>query len=534
MFGSSKVFVGLDVGTWSVKAVALQNNKGRLSLVGYSHMRVEDQDPSLITRHVLDHMGLKPRNVVSAVSGRSVIVRQVETPKLGDAELRGHIAKETDKYIPFDVNEVELDCHILPPAPREANSPNQQVLLVAVRRGFVEDHISMLQAAGITPQVIDVDVFALCNAYWTLGPQRAVAPEPADEDDDRPPEQPDEETVALVDIGATKSWVAIVKGERPLFQREIYLAGNEITDSIVRAFNEQADEIENIKLNPDTDETLEALVDAAMPAFEDLANEIRLSFDYVEGQFDEEVGRVVLSGGSALLPTMPDVLGNILGRPVQVFDPCGGLDLTPSKYDLHSLDANAPALTVALGLACHLAADDAITGLGGSQHTSWVPRRGGLATGASASGAVAAAGVDSDPEETLPTMEAPASAAPPPPSQEAFAFPSPLPEQAPPPPSYEPEPGGPPPAPAIGTMPELAPPPDASAAAPTMAAPPPEAQSQQPIDIPPPTAPASDTYEKDANRSSMLVILDDESHDDMIVGGEGADEDDDALPPLPT
>ena len=160
----------------------------------------------------------------------------------------------------------------------------------------------------------------------------------------------------MVDIGASKSWVAIVRGRRLLFQREIYLAGNEITDSIVRAFNEPSDVIEEVKANPG--DTLEALLDAALPAFEDLANEVRLSFDYVEGQFDRMVDRVVLSGGSSLLSGMPDILGNILGRPVQVFDPLNGLDLITSRYDLHGLEENSPALTVALGLACNQLPDD--------------------------------------------------------------------------------------------------------------------------------------------------------------------------------
>lgn len=519
MFGGSKTIVGIDVGSWSVKAVALQATKGRLSLMGFSHMRLDEQDPSLITRHVLDHMGVKARNVVSSVSGRSVIVRQVETPRLESSELRAHIAYEADKYIPFGADEVVLDCQALPAnSEAEEKAPNQQVLLVAVRRGFVEDHIGMLQAAGVTPQVVDVDVFAMCNAYWTLGPKH-------DE------EHPEQGATALVDIGATKSWVAIVKNRRPLFQREIYLAGNEITDSIVRAFNEQAEDIERIKLDPGSDETLDALIDAAMPAIEDLANEIRLSFDYVEGQFDEEVTKIVLSGGSSLMPNFPDVLGNILGRPVEIFDPCSGLDLIPSKYDLHSLDANAPALTVALGLACHLAADETVTGLGGGELASWNPRRG---SGHSSRTQAPSADHPAEPtpvpggDETMATFTAP------PPSPNAagpISFPTPPPGSIPAPPPYVGEPAVAPEIPPENhSMPELQPPTDLGA---------PDAFAFEPIGEQAEAIPAardddvaqpadeSSRYSSQNNRSSMMVVLEDDDDDDIV------DDSDDGLPSLP-
>ncbi len=357
MFGNTKLVVGLDVGSYSVKAVALQPSGDRLTLQGYAQARIGTQEPVEVIRKVIDQLGLRPKRMVSSVSGRSVIVRQVETPRLPSDELKAHIAYEADKYIPFGSEEVIIDCQTLPDRD-EAKATNMQVLLVAVRRGFVEDHITQLRAAGLAPEVIDVDVFALSNAYELLGPGPAAAGEKT--------------ATALIDIGASKSNIAIVQGNRLLFTREVYLAGNEITDAIVRTFNEPAEDVERIKSAPG--EALEALMDAALPAFEDLANEIRLSFDYVEGQFEVQVADLVLTGGSSQLPGIAQVLGNILGRPVHVFDPLAGLDLVPSKYDINGLDANGPSLTVALGLAAHLL-QFAQTGLGGSNSHNWQPRQ---------------------------------------------------------------------------------------------------------------------------------------------------------------
>src|SRR3954462_8782448 len=174
MFGmmQPKTIVGLGVGSYSVKAVALPPNKDRITLSGYAQDRIGTQDPAVVVRKVIDALGVRPRRLVTSVSGRSVIVRQVETPRLGQDELKAHIAYEADKYIPFGSDEVIIDCQPLPER-AGAKATAMQVLLVAVRRGFVEDHIAMLKSAGIAPEVIDVDVFALSNAYELFGPGAA-------------------------------------------------------------------------------------------------------------------------------------------------------------------------------------------------------------------------------------------------------------------------------------------------------------------------------------------------------------------------
>jgi type IV pilus assembly protein PilM len=357
MIGINKTVIGLDVGSFSVKAVALAANRDRLTLQGFAAARIGSEEPVAVIRKVLDQLNIKSPRIVTAVSGRSVIVRQVETPRLPPEELKAHIAYEADKYIPFGSEEVIIDCQPLPDR-ADAAATTMQVLLVAVRRGFVEDHIAQLRAAGVLPEVIDVDVFALSNAYELLGPG--------------PQAEGEASATALIDIGASKSNIAIVQASRLLFTREIYLAGNEITDAIVRVFNEPAEDIERLKTAPG--EALENLIDAAMPALEDLANEIRLSFDYVEGQFEAQVANVVLSGGSSQLAGLSEILGTILARPVHIMDPLAGLDLVPSKYDIHALDGASPSLAVALGLAAHLLSFSQ-TGLGGAAAHAWQPRQ---------------------------------------------------------------------------------------------------------------------------------------------------------------
>ena len=473
MFGMSKTVVGLDVGSHAVKAVALTPNGDRITLSGFASAKIGSQDPATVVRQVMDQLGVRPKRLVTSVSGRSVIVRQVETPRLGPDELKAHITYEADKYIPFGTDEVIIDCQPLPD--REgAKATNMQVLLVAVRRGFVEDHISMLKSAGIHPEVIDVDVFALANAYELFGPGGEAQ----------------EGATALIDIGASKSNIAIVQGKRLLFTREIYLAGNEITDAIVRTFNEPADEIERIKSAPG--DALEALVDAAMPAFEDLANEIRLSFDYVEGQFEQQVSNVVLTGGTSQLATIGEILGNILGRPVHVLDPLAGMDLVPSKYDLHGLDANAPGLTVALGLAAHLLTGE-YAGLGGSQSHGWQPRTDGAP--------LARPAHDGGVTEEAPAEEAPPERIPPPPanplplSLSSRHTPTSNQVLTPPPPIAAPSFAPPPPPIAPHAMAPLPPP------------------NQEPLEDLAQRGGSTEFFNNEVGKSGLLVILDDDDED---------------------
>lgn len=460
MFGTTKSVIGLDIGSYAVKAVALQSNRDRITLQGYAQAKIDNQDVGEVVRRVIGQLGVKAKRVVTAVSGRSVIVRQVETPKLADAELKQHITYEADKYIPFGTEEVIIDCQPMPAKPGAADN-TQQVMLVAVRKGFVQEHLASLKNAGLMPEVIDVDVFALANAYELLGP----------------PMPPDSErkATAIIDIGSTKTNIAIMQADRLLFTREIYLAGNEISDAIARTLNYQPEEVDAMKLAPG--EALESIVDAAMPAFEDLANEIRLSFDYVEGQFDCEVANVVLSGGTSQLPTVANILGNILSRPVYVFDPLAGLDLVPSKYDIHGLDANSPGLTVALGLAAHVL-EHQQRSLGGQQSHNWQPRSRAMELGG---GAVVDQGAGATGETMVPADNVEGTHDTYAPPEQAYVPPAPEP-LAPP----EPEP--------LAPMAQMVPPPPGA-----------DDDGLDPV-----SGGDSAVYKPDQNRSGLLVVLDDE------------------------
>ncbi len=335
MFGRAKTIVGLDIGSYGVRAVELTTSGSSFVLTGFGKARVESPDALEDTiQQVLDEGGIRTRRCVTAVSGRSVIVRWVPMMPLGDAELRQAIRYEADKYIPFEVDEVILDCQkIEEPVPGE----QMRVVLVAVKKTMVQERMAMLDRLGLIPQIIDVDIFALGNAFEGRNHRLGIE---------------DEEIRGLVDIGANKTNIIIMRGNKCYFGREFYTAGNDLTEAVAKRFGEDPADVERMKEEPGG--ALETMQDAIVSVLEDLGSEVRLSFDYYENQFDQEVKEVYLSGGSALFPGIDRMLSNIFNLETRVWDPMEAVDITSPKLDTSRLEGMNSDMAIAIGLASRL------------------------------------------------------------------------------------------------------------------------------------------------------------------------------------
>jgi type IV pilus assembly protein PilM len=283
--------------------------------------------------------GFKAKRVVTAVSGRSVIVRYVPVANMPDDQLRQAVAYEAEKYLPFDIDEVVLDCHRVEDG-KAVPGPGDQikVLLVAVKRSVVDEHVALLRQAGLTPVIIDCDYFALGNAWESRSGRIGET----------------EDTVrALIDVGAAKTSINIVKGKTSHFTRDFYVAGNDVTDMIAKRFNENPDNVERMKEDPG--EALDNMREVFQGVLEDIGSEVRLSFDYYENQFDEQVQEVLISGGTAIFPDCETMLGSVLGLPTRMWDPLEALDTTPLGTQAAQLGRNSASLAVAVGLGSRLA-----------------------------------------------------------------------------------------------------------------------------------------------------------------------------------
>jgi len=331
--------IGLDVGTKAVKAVELTWSGG-LVLTGFGYAELPSPDAvSETVARLFEENEFHTRRVVTAVSGKSVIVRYLTMFKMRPEDLRNAIRYEADKYIPFDVEEVVLDCQPFEAPGLAEPGPNEmRVLLVACKRAIVDEQLRLLAGVGLQPEIVDVDAFALGNAFEAT--VRA-----ADGDKVR----------ALVDVGASKTSVNVVRAGASLFTREIHTGGDAFTSAVAGRLALKDAEAEALKRRPG--EQAERVRGAVTSAVDDLATEVRLSFEYFENQFDRAVDEVLLSGGGSRLAGLAEDLGRIVDRPTYPWDPTGDLPIAANRVDPNALREHASDVAIAVGLASRLRRD---------------------------------------------------------------------------------------------------------------------------------------------------------------------------------
>ena len=333
MLGKSKKILALDIGSHSIKALEVGASSGRLNLTGFAYAEIAAAaDRADVLRRVVDENHFRGHNVVCSVSGRNVIVRYVPMQQMGDEELKSAIRFEADKYIPFGIEEVQLDCARISDIP---TTGEMRVLLVAVKRTVIDEQYNLLTEVGLNPVIIDVDAFALGNAFG-LSPSGQDA----------------ERVTALVDIGANKTNIAIVQGGVTHFAREVYVAGNSFSEHISRRLSINPYEVDQIKRTPG--DQAEAVHEAVRPAVDDLANEVALSFDFFENESEKVVTDVYLSGGGALLSGVDQLFAQALGKPTNLWSP---VDVVYTRLDgqaAEKLTRDASQFAIGVGLAARI------------------------------------------------------------------------------------------------------------------------------------------------------------------------------------
>jgi len=348
---NSNSIVGLDIGSSMVKAVELSiKNKGRdfdLTHLGVAKLPSESivqgafLNSSAIVdtvREAIDNAKIRTKNVAVAVSGHSVIVKKVNLPVMSRDELDEQIRWEAEQYIPFDVNEVNLDFQILKGGEGEESGGQMGVLLVAAKKDLIDDYVQVISEAGLVPAVVDVASFAVENAFTS---NYDSAPQ---------------DVVALVNIGAEVVNINILSDGVPAFTRDITTAGNQYTEEIQKALSVTFDEAERIKLGgraqDDSQDVVPQEVEQAMQSVsETVIGEISRSLDFFGATTAEaNIGRVVLSGGGAKVAGFEKAFHERTGLPVEIMNPFSRM-VPSSKFEPELLEEMGPALGVAVGLA---------------------------------------------------------------------------------------------------------------------------------------------------------------------------------------
>jgi type IV pilus assembly protein PilM len=337
MLKQRKSIVGLDIGTSCIKAVELTREKYDHVITGYAQVDVAGEAGRQdAIAELMRAAKFRTKRIATAVSGKNVVFRYIGMPEMAEDKLVQAVRLEADKYIPFDVNDVELDAQKLAITADAQGKQEMKVLLVAAKKTVVADHARMLTELGLQPVAIGVDGFALGNA-WALS------------DLVNPGIQEPGRTVALIDIGSTKASINILRDNVSCFAREVPMGGQDLTNAIARRLGVEPAQAETLKRAPG--DQMAIAREACGQVLEDLGNEVNLSFDFFENQFDGEVQEVWLTGGSALLPFLEESFEKIFEKRTKTWNPIEGLKVKSDHVDVEALNQFAPQLAVAIGLA---------------------------------------------------------------------------------------------------------------------------------------------------------------------------------------
>jgi type IV pilus assembly protein PilM len=282
----------------------------------------------------LKRMGTRIRNASLALPAAAVITKKILLPGgLREEDLEYQVESEANQYIPFAMDEVNLDFQVVGPAP--GNADEVEVLLAASRKANVEDRVAAAQSAGLKAIVVDVEPYAAEIAFDQIRQQL--------------PGGAADQCVALVDIGAQVMNVNVLRNGQSVYIRDQQIGGAQLTQQIQNAFGLSAEEAEAGKRNGGLPDNYES--DVLAPFRENLASEIAraLQFFFTSTQFNE-VSYVVLAGGCAALAGLDDVVATRTQVSALVANPFAQMTLS-SRIKPRQLQADAPALMVACGLA---------------------------------------------------------------------------------------------------------------------------------------------------------------------------------------
>ncbi|MBL8985281.1 MAG: type IV pilus assembly protein PilM [Gemmatimonadales bacterium] len=345
LFNRTRTTVGLDIGSGLIKLAVVSHGSGEPVLSKVAMATVVDDaivegevmDPGIVAeaiRGLFQQAGIKPKNVITAVGGRDVIIKKIPMDRMKEGEARELIRWEAEQHVPFDMDNVELDFQILDP---ESEGLQMSVLLVAAKRELVETKISLLKDIGIEPSVIDVDAFALHNAFEVNYPDAMKG------------------VVGLVNIGHEITNVNILDEGVPVLTRDLPVGTRRFREDLQRERGLSADEATRLLQGFEVNE---ALLPFLQSRGEELAVGIERAAAFLQTASRSAAGlsRLFLSGGGARIPGLAKTLGDRLKMPVQLANPLERIQVADGVFDQMNVDEVAPLLMLPVGLALRQAA----------------------------------------------------------------------------------------------------------------------------------------------------------------------------------
>ena len=345
LFASGQMpLIGVDISSTAVKLLQLSQTGGRYRVEHYAveplplnavveKNIVEVDAVGEAIKRALARSGSKAKGAVAAVSGSAVITKTVPMPaELGDDEMEDQIQVDAAQYIPYPIEEVSLDFEVLGPV---KDSPDMvQVLLAASRTENVDVRVAALEVAGLQAKVIDIEAFAMENAFRLIADQLSVQKDAL---------------VALVDIGATMTTLNVLRHQRSIYTREQVFGGKQLTDEVMRRYGLSYEEAGLAKRQGGLPESYE--IEVLEPFKEAMVQQISrlLQFFYAGSEFNR-VDQIVLAGGCASIAGMAEMVEEQLGVMTAIANPLASMSLS-NRVQAQTLAQDAPSLMIACGLA---------------------------------------------------------------------------------------------------------------------------------------------------------------------------------------
>jgi type IV pilus assembly protein PilM len=340
LFGRKKISVGLDIGSGLVKVAVIDHSRKQPELVKVAVVPLladaivegEVMDPGIVAEAIqsaLAAAGVKSKQVVTAVGGRDVIIKKIQIERVKEQQARELMRWEAEQHVPFDVESVELDFQILDP---HDDGIEMNVLLVAAKRELIESKLRVLTDAGLEPSLVDVDAFALHNAFEVNYPEAMRG------------------IVALVNIGHDVTNINILEDGVPILTRDITVGTRRFREDLQRERGISADEAQQLLQGYDRSAHLDAVLESRG---EEIAVGIERAAAFLasSSRTAGAMRAIYTCGGGARIPGLTDALADRLRIPVQQANPLTNLTIRDGALDSLVTDEVASLLMLPIGLA---------------------------------------------------------------------------------------------------------------------------------------------------------------------------------------
>jgi len=343
ILGKKDSLVGLDIGSRSVKVAEITETKNgrklrRFGVADIPPGAIEDgaiSDPETVAqviRQLFKSANIKTTNVALSIGGYSVIIKKINVQTMPEEQLQETIHFEAEQYIPFDISDVNLDFQLLGEV--ENNPSQMSVFLVAAKKEMVNDYINLATLVGLTPCIVDVEAFALQNIFEANYDIQG-------------------ENVALIDIGASKTSLNILKDNSSVFMRDVALGCIQINQKIMSMLDCSYDQAELIKFGePSNKLSADELKQIISAVVTDWCTEIRRALDFFYTNYpDDPIKRIILSGGGANIAEFRQLLASESAAQVETLNPFNGVVVDEKSFDPEYIRQIGPQAAIAMGLA---------------------------------------------------------------------------------------------------------------------------------------------------------------------------------------